>query len=752
MSNDVTASSGTKLASDYYVIERGDKPHRGDSQWKVGEIIRKITREDWAVGYYNYPFQPARNEFDESPDIVFLHADIGLIVITCRGYSLDDIKQVTTEDWEINEGYDRPVPEAQEQLAHVQSQLTGVADLIDFRDHGELVDAVALPNISRSEWNSADFPELNVTLLFSEDCKKGSLKETLMDATGEVSIPDSLFKKARKRLNQGDILSADRDPIRENELTNKRSHLYRSAARGFELHEQDKIQEKIGLHIPPGPQQIRGIAGSGKTTIMAKKAAVMHLNNPDWDIAFTFNTRSLYQTIENSITEFYRDFSNGQDPDDNLNILHGWGQKAKNAGNNEQAEGLYRKIAMAAGHTPYQVNTSGFTPLNVHCAHLLNSDDEIPELFDAILIDEAQDFDPAFYRMCYDSLKEPKRLIWAYDEAQSLNKLSAPSPKIIFHESDAEHRSVDLSGFYEGRVRKSFIMRQSYRTPRDILMAAHALGMGLYREEGIVHTLTKQTDWDAIGYTVSEESSFNETGSEIEIWRDRDLSPHPLQSRVDSGDLFSYSFHSDYNDEALSIAERVINDIVEEDLDPSQIMVVCIGPYDYSGENISYARNVRKSKLFEKINELGSDRLDDDSLAHSAEEGSRDEFWKEGKVTVSNSNRAKGNEAASVYIAGAEQISKENWKASHENSKLRWRDNYVQIRNEAFVGLTRSEGWCHISGVGDTSNTFLNEIEKVENVVSNEKPKFVFDAPKPSEMTGEIRIDETVPKTNAHSE
>jgi len=138
MAENGSSGGGSNIASDFYVIERTEKPYRRDSQWDIGRLVRQLTERDWAVGYYNYPFRPARNEFDESPDIVLLHADIGLVVITCRGYNIDAIQQVTSEDWEVEGGYDRPIPEVQEQLAHVQSQLTGVRDLMNFSEHGDL--------------------------------------------------------------------------------------------------------------------------------------------------------------------------------------------------------------------------------------------------------------------------------------------------------------------------------------------------------------------------------------------------------------------------------------------------------------------------------------------------------------------------------------------------------------------------------------------------------------------------------------
>ncbi len=41
------------------------------------------------------------------------------------------------------------------------------------------------------------------------------------------------------------------------------------------------------------------------------------------------------------------------------------------------------------------------------------------QLYDAVLIDEAQDLPQPFFELVYRSLKEPKRIMWAYDELQT---------------------------------------------------------------------------------------------------------------------------------------------------------------------------------------------------------------------------------------------------------------------------------------------------------------------------------------------
>jgi superfamily I DNA and RNA helicase len=141
---------------------------------------------------------------------------------------------------------------------------------------------------------------------------------------------------------------------------------------------------------------------------------------------------------------------------------------------------------------------------------------EVTPFLDAILVDEGQDlvFDERykykgkqpFYWLAYQTLRpaqptqesllelgqspageEPlRRLLWAYDEAQSLDSLLIPTARELF----GEGLSDLVSGQYPGGIRKSEIMHRCYRTPGPILVAAHALGMGPLRQGGMLTGIT----------------------------------------------------------------------------------------------------------------------------------------------------------------------------------------------------------------------------------------------------------------------
>lgn len=100
----------------------------------------------------------------------------------------------------------------------------------------------------------------------------------------------------------------------------------------------DEQQQDIAYKYYDGAQRIRGLAGSGKTVTFAQRAAQIHKDHPDWKIAFIFFTRSLYQQIiEERIAQYYRELSDGEEPNwDNLTVLHSWGAKDRN--------GFYRSL------------------------------------------------------------------------------------------------------------------------------------------------------------------------------------------------------------------------------------------------------------------------------------------------------------------------------------------------------------------------------------------------------------------------
>ncbi|WP_207587420.1 NERD domain-containing protein [Halomontanus rarus] len=710
----------------FIAAEHDDTVAGADAELAVWDRLKRcFTANDIGVCYYRYPIVDQQNdELDREADFVLLHRRYGLVVVECKGYRIDHIESIEGAKWSltgIGQDHAAPYSQARDHGFRIRSPMMREQSLVDERGNCHIVmsSLVALPNITRSEWEDRGFDRgpSAPRVVCRDELTSAAFRDALESLPGvDGVLTTEQYADARAVLGGGQAISGDRGPVLAAEDT--KAGLYETVEKG--LKRMDERQEAIGIQIPDGPQQIRGIAGSGKTALLARKAAAMHAKHPDWKIAVTFNTRSLYQTIRGSVSRFYADFGGGEPDWERLDVLHGWGGRDEH--------GMYYKIAQSAGVTPHTVGTaqdefgaSGPGELLEACCRDLVENAPIQEEYDAILIDEAQDMEPAFYQMCHRALKPPKRLIWAYDEAQNLTSLSAPSPKKVFGTDGDGEPAVDLSGSYSGGIQKSQIMRKSYRTPRSVLMLAHLFGMGVTSARGAVQAITTQDGWEDIGYEVLE-GDFRRYGEPISIRRPAEHSPHPLSELPEAKPFVTVDDFAKKADEIDAVADAIATDVFEHGIEPANVLAIPLGPVP----------DVRSTGT--KL----ADRLAERSVeANFVWQGNSSVFRKPDEVTISGINRAKGNEAASVYLLNVESL---------EDPDPYWYDNRVRPRNEVFVGLTRTRAWCRVTGSGDHEALF-DELETLVDRVTEPDPVVTFPAPDPTEIENEIGSDETIATT-----
>ncbi|CAM5710612.1 hypothetical protein SMICM304S_03358 [Streptomyces microflavus] len=204
----------------------------------------------------------------------------------------------------------------------------------------------------------------------------------------------------------------------------------------------DRWQKAAAIETPR--PRIRGLAGSGKTIVLALKAAYLHTQHPEWRIAVTFHSRALYQQINDLITRFTFEYSNDRPDEQRLQIMHSWGSGAR--------AGVYREMASALGVTPRDYNYARATygmdnAFQGICRELLAvAQQSNPEpVFDAVLIDEAQDLPPEFFQLVYLLTKDPKRIVWGFDELQKLSETAMPSTDDLFGKSPSGESLVSLA-------------------------------------------------------------------------------------------------------------------------------------------------------------------------------------------------------------------------------------------------------------------------------------------------------------------
>ena len=688
---------------------------------KVWKVLTKAFTDDYCLAYWRYPLFSSVGERRKEPDILLLHQEEGVVVIEVKALKIEQIHVIDGHLWQFNDFYEdcgNPYEQAESHLFSFLSMCERYPELRQ-RVTGRAV--VALPNITRRQWEEKGFHQHPCCppIIFKDSLLGGFRDDLLKVPPVRPGQPldDGKWIRLCNVAGNTSVLKPDLKRAPVTILTTKSNSIAKARQIITQL---DKEQEAAAKQIPDGPQRIRGIAGSGKTVLLCQKAAQIHLKHPSWDIALVFFTRSLYSVITELLDRYIRQFTNGEKnynpKTSRLKVLHAWGAKDQ--------PGLYGEACYTVGcrrrtFNP-QLELTGATQLGgyIHEMYdwLKRHNKTIPPMFDVILIDEGQDLVvdsehkthgiQPFYWMAYnlcrpiqrqetlellanddksEGSKKPKlrRLIWAYDEAQCLESPVIPTAREVFGDEQANM----LKGQYEGGIRRSVVMHRCYRTPGPILTAAHAIGMGLLREEGMISGVTTQRDWQDLGYEVSGRFVPN---SLISLHRPLENSPNPIPI-VSSHPTLELKLYKDRQREAEAIAEKIHQDISTHKLSPEKQLLVVVFDRQCELAIIQAFRNWN-------IDYYIPSALNANERFPEWPHYDPNKFWHAGAVTISRIFRAKGNEAEMVYVMGLDLIASKESSLSH--------------RNQLFVAMTRAKGWVHISGLNNTY-PFYDEFKRV---------------------------------------
>lgn len=460
----------------------------------------------------------------------------------------------------------------------------------------------------------------------------------------------------------------------------------------------DSRQSRAVIETVSGVQRIRGLAGSGKTIVLALKAAYLHTQNPDWKIAVTFNTRSLKEQFVRLIETFVVE-QTGEQPNSNIKVINAWG-----APGNESRTGIYYQFCVenGASYLDFSEAKKKFGFENAFSGAVSNALAEVGDtkkLFDAILIDEAQDFDPAFLRLCYQSLGDEKRLVYAYDELQSLTEATLPAPEELFGKDKDGRPFVTFDGSIASQ---DIILEKCYRNSRPVLASAHSLGFGIYRKPdeklgtGLTQMFERAQLWTDVGYEVVDGAL--EDDKRVLLSRSKTASPEFLEDPKQVDDLIVFGSLTDASAQALWVANQIEKNLKQDELRPEDIIVINPDP-------LSTASQVGP------IRKILFDRGIPSHLAGVDTSG--DVFFKpdEGSVAFTGIFRAKGNEAGMVYVINAQDC----YSSFGEIGR---------IRNRLFTAMTRSKAWVRVVGHGPQMDALTEEYQRVRN--ADYKLDFVY--------------------------
>ncbi|MCM1270289.1 MAG: ATP-binding domain-containing protein [Ruminococcus flavefaciens] len=673
------------------LIVSTDKYYSDEISRELVEYINNKKPElDNAVIYYEYPIYMDIEDQALSPKILLISPSTGVLVVNCSPASeSNDVSILDDETSQIENYLFSKFIKSKCLRGNNKRELSFTLQSVLYLPLAQPID-YDVENTICKEKNEI------LSMLDVDDCQltEDEIKEICAILEGSKAI---LKPKVRE--------------ISLNDTTSKGYILNKMEQQIAYL---DKDQKHAALSQINGPQRIRGLAGSGKTIILCMKAALIHLREPEKKILYTFLTKSLYDYIETMIIRFYKLFGDGSLPDFNkIQIKHSWG--------GENVSGVYYSACKNNNIVPLtfqQAKEKAFIgdPFDVVCEDLLEKTAGIlAKEYDYVLIDEAQDFQPPFYQLCRAIVKDDC-LVWCYDDLQNIYDVKIQDTIKTF-ENKYGAKGIDLVKLNEQyeALNNDVVLAKTYRNPREILVLAHAIGFGIYNDS-LIQSLENKQHWIDFGYNVLEGDC--RLGDRMVIERPRENSPLIVSDLQSADQIIELKSLESSEQEIRWIAESIEYNIRKENVRPDDIIVICLDDKNSKAHlrALSTVLNFKDIHTFNITNSFYSKG-----------------FIEEGAVTLSTVYKAKGNEAAIVYVMGTQVF---------QQGK-----NRRSMRNKIFTAFTRAKGWLKISGVDIEDGQLWKEIVQVIN--DNFTLKFIQTEPKftverGKKATGDAKIKKKI--------
>lgn len=418
---------------------------------RLHRILQRLP--DDCVVYYE-PVVRGRH-----PDFVILCPRLGILVIEDKNWKLSTIVGGDRKHLMIRkrDGSTKSVPHPEQQARNYNNLLRDVAEQVRYgkvflHAHGTFQGRLTFPvghlvtlsNINANELDGSDLPyravfpgEKTVTrdeMLLWEDLPSDQLLSRLKE------FFDPWWAIAPMSENQVNALRALIHP--EICLENQFSAQKLLEEPGAIHDQQDVIktldlrQEEAAISIGEGHRILFGVAGSGKTIILLMRARLLAQRDPEAEILVVCYNRELARWMEGQMADH---------PRIQVSTFHSWGS------HNE---------------VPFIPNQSEESYGEAFLSILENGSGDAGK-FDAILVDEAQDFEPNWFRCLLMAMKDPEDgdLFIVADGAQSLYRRNPISWKSLGIKAQGRTSS------------KRFDLDRNYRNSTEILCLAETFAM-----------------------------------------------------------------------------------------------------------------------------------------------------------------------------------------------------------------------------------------------------------------------------------
>lgn len=387
-------------------------------------------------------------------DFVVIGRDLGVVVLEVKDWTLQSIKAASPHGFVLIIGgeersVENPLSQARGYAQRISDLLRGRPALAHHAGpyKGHLTFpygyGVVFPNMTREE--------LQRPSLF------GPSLDQVLGAESVLTKEDLDPATLRKRLSDLCPVSFPWEPLDDDQLAEIRGTLYPEVvipwgtSSGEILAIMDLEQEQLAKGIGEGHRVVRGVVGSGKTVLLIGRANYLRQLHPEWRILVLCYNRVLADCLGDAL-----------DP-------HGGNGRTEVANFHRWCLRLLGGAGL--GHHPGAVEQAGDQfweeeiPRKV--LRVIEEGKIQPGAYEAILVDEAQDFASLWFTAILKMLNpETRSLLIVADNAQKI------------YRRRFSWREVGIQA--AGRTR---ILRVNYRNTREILDLAY----GLVREAHVAY-------------------------------------------------------------------------------------------------------------------------------------------------------------------------------------------------------------------------------------------------------------------------
>jgi hypothetical protein len=379
---------------------------------RVAERLKDFLEENTVV-WHNFPVGPGRRH----PDFVIVHPANGLLVLEVKDWRLDSIVSADKLKVELltTRGVVRewnPLEQARSYTLAVMRTLERDRELLFPADHpfqGKSIlpygFGTVFTNITRKQFDQTDLKEVFAENLcvFRDEMTEGANPEAFRSRLWNM-VPRRLGEPLS--MPQFDRLRALLFPeVRIRQIALPLDETMAPEPSDRTLAVMDLHQEQIARSLGEGHRIIRGVAGSGKTLILAFRAEYL---------ARAATKPVLILCYANGIAGRLEDAMQNRGVEDRVQVLtfHSW---------------CYRMLRTYGIPTPSERDYPDYQErLAASVSEVVRAVDQghIPTAqYDAILIDEAHDFEPQWLALATKMVNpRTSALMVVYDDIQAIYK------------------------------------------------------------------------------------------------------------------------------------------------------------------------------------------------------------------------------------------------------------------------------------------------------------------------------------------